>query len=370
LEKGKGVILSSTFELAMAQNAYEGYNYTTVNSFKTFLSDKLGITLGTHYNINNKPINAFGLQDMPFGLDVTTTNTQINNPTWVMTKTKDIESIKINGKNLRTKGFLRYDIMDMPQDEFAGVTSEIGEGRLLYLGFGLENSAYYGRRNIIENTIYWLTKGLRRKRASMEVRPAGFIDFGKKEIYSTTAVKVNIRNGGDSALRIKDIYIEKFNESFIFDTSAIAYKLEPGQSFDLPLVFEPKKRQNMETLLCIDSDAFYSSYASITLFGEGILTQKIKPPDQEDETVIDIATVRNSDKLNINFKPNDNAKKIKITLIDSEGNEFNVPYRPNEGSKIQTLTFNKNLFSSEKYELKIEIDGKVITKSINVSEAK
>jgi hypothetical protein len=381
LASGKGVILSSPYELNMAKGIYKDYKYNTLPAMKTFLDDKLGITLGTHYNLYILPtiphypeINVFGVPENLFGENVNIRNCVINcGPRdmrdSVITKTTDIESIKITGKNLRTKGFLKYDINNLPQNEFAAVSSEIGDGRLLYLGFGLENTNFYGRRNIIENTIYWLTRGIKRKRAALVVTPA-FVDFGKQEIYTTKAVKINIKNIGDSSLRIKDIYIEKFNESFIFDTSAIAYKLEPGQSFDLPLIFEPKKRQNMETLLCIDSDAYYSPYTTVTLFGEGILTQKIQPPDQDDKAVIDIATIKKSDKLNINFKPNDNAKDIKITLIDSEGNEFNVPYSPNEGSKIQTLTFNKNLFSSEKYELKIEIDGKVITKSINVSEAK
>jgi hypothetical protein len=364
LDRGKGVILSSPYELAMAQNEYKGINYITQPNFRTFLSDNLGITLGTHFNINHLQLSVYGIDDSEFGLDVTRNNTIINDPN-VITLTSNIESMKINGKNLRTKGFLKYNIVDMPNDEFAGVTSEIGTGRLLYLGFGLENAAFDGRRNIVENTMFWLIKDAKPKRGMLVIKPSGLIDFGTKEIYSTTAVNVNISNGGDSTLIIKDVYIENYNESFIFDTLAIKYRLEPGESFDLPVVFEPKKRQDMETYLCVNSDAYFSPYASLTLIGTGVLTQSILPPNDDDDYWIDISGKNNSEKINIKFAPNRRAKKIKITLIDGDGNQFNIPYSPKNNSKIQSMTFNKKLINAEKYKLQIDMDGKILTKNIN-----
>ncbi|MEI6090478.1 MAG: hypothetical protein WCR42_08515 [bacterium] len=383
LERGKGVILTSVYELAMAQNAYKNINYISQPAMSSLLADKIGITLGTHYNLYVHPtypyfpeINVFGVQGTEFGKNVNVQNTVINYgrqyiPDSVITKTSNLESIKLNGNNPKTQGFLKYDILDAPADEFAGVSTEIGDGRLLYIGFGLENSTYYGRRNIIENAMYWLIKGFKPKRASLTLKPREYIDFGTKEIYKDTTAYVNISNTGDTTLLIRDIYINKFNESFTFDTSAIVYKLNPGQSFNLPIKFMPKKRQTMQTSLNVDSDAYYSSFTSLTLFGIGVLTEKKTPPnDGEDNYWLDISSKSQSDNVNIKFKPNKNAKNIKITLIDSEGNRYNLPYSPEDETQMQSYKFNKKLFSSEKYELLVEIDGKVIRKNINPSEGK
>ncbi|MEI6091672.1 MAG: hypothetical protein WCR42_14545 [bacterium] len=373
IEKGKGIIISSVFELAMAQNKYKNYNYITLPQMNTFLNDQIGITLANHYKIHNyQTINVFGVPENDFGKDVTIENAVINDG-WVITQTNNAESIKINGVNLRTKGILRYDIADTPEDEYACVLSEVGNARIMYLGFGLENSAYYGKRNLLDNTMWWLMKGVRPKRARLQMIPADSIEFGTREIYTSTARKVLFKNIGDTVLHITGIEISPYGESFIFDTSAVVKTLEPGQSFELPLVFEPKKRQAMTAYLDVWSDAYYDGTPWLNLFGKGILSEnKIPLPDEDEdyEDQLDIYSTNLSDKVNIKFEPNSKAKNVTITLIDGDGNRFNIPYVPNERSARQSMKFNKKLFENEKYELEIDIDGKIIRKSVNDYKSK
>lgn len=382
LERGKGVIISTDFELAMAQNKYKDYNYTTLPLMQSLLTDKIGITLGTHYDLNITPpgtiypkVNIIGIPGMEFAKDITGDRIQINyldpHPNLsVITLTKNIESIKLNGNNPTTKGFLRYDILDSPADEFAGVTSEVGNGRLLYLGFGIENTGLLSRNNIIDNTIYWLIKAYRPKRARLVIKPSGYIDFGEKELFKDTTVIVHISNVGDSTLHITNVYIDMYNNSFTFDTSAIVYRLDPNQSFDLPLKFSPRNRKNMQADLTIESDAYYSGSVCLTLIGKGVLNDKTPPPTGENNYWLDISSNAKSDDLDIKFKPNQNAKNVVISIIDSEGNKFDIPYSPDEGSIVQSLKFNKKLFTTEQFELLIEMDGIVIRKNINCVEDK
>jgi hypothetical protein len=373
LDQGKAVILSSPFELAMENNKYSRFKYQTIPEMSSFLNDKIGIDIGRHINmfINNSyiPINVFGVPGSAFGKNVNITNCMINYY-GVVTRTRDIETIKLNGNNSTTKGFLNYDILDLPADEFAGITSEVIKGRLAYLGFGLENSAYNGKKYIIENLIYWLMAESKPKRANIVVTPSDYIDFGVVDLYKDSIVKVNIKNTGDAMLTFEDISISNFNESFSYDTSAIINPLAQGGSFDLPIKFEPKKRKNMQTALIITSNSYYSKIKSLTLIGKGVLPLAEPPSGDEKNYWLDISNEKNAKNVNIKFKAGDNAKKVKISLVDSKGNVFNIPYLPNDKSALQTLDFDKKLFSNQSYELVIEVDGKIERKIINSLESK
>ncbi len=373
LDQGKGVILTSVYELGLAQDMYKKYAYSGIPEMKGFLNDKIGISLGHHLNTNKNntysKINVFGISGMDFGRNVTVKNCKINDY-FVITKTSDLETLKANGTNSTTKGFLRYDILDLPTDEFAGVTSEVSNGRVAYIGFGLENSAYYGRKNIVDNIIYWLMKEAKPKRSNIVVKPNDYIDFGDLDLYKEKIINVSIKNTGEASLSFEDIAITKYNESFSYDTSQVINPLAPGESFNLPIKFKPKKRKNMQTDLEIKTNSYYSSYKSLTLIGRGVLPPSAPPPEGGNDFWLDISSSKLSNNINIKFEPDENAKSIKLSLVDSKGNVFNMPYSPKPESAMQTFTFDKKLFTNESYELQIEIDGKLVRKAINAAEVK
>ena len=196
-----------------------------------------------------------------------------------------------------------------------------------------------------------------------------FIGFGYVGTDGDVTEEITFTNSGNTALTITDFNAIGDTEGFSFSVATTPLVIEPKSSGVLEVTFAPSVvGKEYEATLTLASDADNNEDISITLFGMGVY----KSVYQENSEFIDIAINPNpiSQEGSIDFTINGiKPQSVKMSLFSSTGKNIAVLFDQIVLSGTsKSIELNADKFTSGSYNLIIEIDGKLLRRSIIINK--
>lgn len=163
------------------------------------------------------------------------------------------------------------------------------------------------------------------------------VDFGEVDVGETATATITVRNDGEGTLRVKDLVLGGDDAfSLALDDSSSSgtegevatspnFTLEPGESEQISVVFEPSTGGSVDGTLTIDSDDPDASTVDVDLGGDG---RQPNPPaialDTQSLTFDDAAVGEQSVRNVTVSNTGDGDLAIGSQTIQSGGSDFEI----------------------------------------------
>lgn len=185
----------------------------------------------------------------------------------------------------------------------------------------------------------------------------------------TKTKKVDFVNTGGSVITITDFETDGDTDAFEFSAGQTPLELGIGESVSVEVKFSPTEVGKMyNAQLYLLSDAENNDDIVVNLQGMGVVTSVY----EENSELIDITINPNpiSETGSIELKINGDAPQtVKMSLYNTAGQNLGILYDGNlQSGSSRNIEIKSEDYPSGSYNLFIEIDGKIIRKTIAISK--
>jgi hypothetical protein len=267
IDQGKDVLMMSNLDLFFGTNAQS----TNRNSAAQSLFSQIGITSNgrtqlvannTLYRANFQGQTGSLFEGITFQNNATYSQ---QNPVYV----SFVDQLTLSGQN--AEPLFNYSTTQPVQySGLAGVGSQVGDSKVMYLNFSFETLPQNTLQNLGDKIYEWFQGGDMAQGPSI-ASDISSMAFGTVALGTTKDIAVTVTNEGDENLVLEDPYINFYPDEFtIQNESSFPITLAAGESATITVTFNPTSTDIIADNMFMTTNDPNRSTFGVSLSGQGV----------------------------------------------------------------------------------------------------